>query len=179
MEYVIRQGRAGDAAAAAAIYEEQLAYERQWGVQTNWVQGVYPTAETAVKASGEGTLYVAESGGSIGGSMILNKIQDPEYEKVRWAYAALPEQVLVIHTLCVAPTAARSGCGRAMVAFAERHAAGSGCAVVRLDTWINNQRARALYTSSGYRLAGTLPAVLSGMIPMELVFFEKKVLCRD
>ncbi len=173
--YTIRQASGNDIEAVAAIYEEQLSFEEAYGVQTHWKRGVYPTKEVAVKAVREGTLYTAEAGGTVCGAMILNSVQAPEYAAAEWKFAALPQQVLVIHTLCIAPSSAHEGLGQAMVTFAEKYAAERGCTAVRLDTWAGNKRARRLYTSLGYRLAGSLPAMLNGLIPLELVFFEKAV----
>ena len=62
-----------------------------------------------------------------------------------------------------------------MVQYAEDWAVRTGCAVVRLDTWMHNRPARSLYEALGYRLAGSSPAKLNGLIPLELVFYEKAV----
>ena len=175
MTYTIRKGTAADVPAVAAVYDALLQYEGEHGTATGWQAGVYPTAAVAEGAAVQGTLFVLEEDGAVGAAMILNQVQAPEYAAASWLYDALPEQVLVLHTLCIAPRVARRGYGRAMVQYAEDWAVGTGCAVMRLDTWRHNRPARSLYESVGYRLAGASPAKLNGLIPLELVFYEKAV----
>ena len=175
MAYTIRKGSKEDVKAAADVYEEQLQFERDHGVQTNWKSGVYPTLSVAKQGAEADSLYVLEEDGRVRGSMILNCEQAPEYGGIDWSYEARPEDVLVIHTLCLAPSSARHGYGQAMVAFAEQMGKDMGCAVIRLDTWVGNKRARRLYTKAGFRFAGSAPAKLHGLIPLALAFFEKKI----
>ena len=175
MTYTIRKGTAADVPAVAAVYDALLQYEEAHGTTTGWQAGVYPTAVVAEGAAAQGTLFVLEEDGAVGAAMILNHVQAPEYAAAGWQYGALPEQVLVLHTLCISPRVARRGYGRAMVQYAEDWAVRTGCAVVRLDTWMHNRPARSLYEALGYRLAGSSPAKLNGLIPLELVFYEKAV----
>lgn len=175
MTYAIRKGMMTDVPAVAAVYEALLQYEREHGTATGWISGVYPTAAVAESAAAQGTLFVLEADGAINAAMILNQVQAPEYAAADWQYEAPPEKSLVLHTLCIAPNQARRGYGRAMVQYAEHRAARMGCTVVRLDTWMHNSPARSLYTAMGYRLAGSSPAKLNGLIPLELVFYEKAV----
>lgn len=174
MTYAIRKGTLADVGAVSAVYAALFRYEKKYGSSTSWVEGVYPTGRVAEGAAKEGTLFVMERDGRIGAAMILNHVQAPEYAGARWQYEAGDDEVLVIHTLCIDPSQARTGCGRAMVAFAEDWAVQSGCKVVRLDTWAGNAPARSLYAAMGFRLAGSAPAKLNGQIPLELVFYEKE-----
>ena len=142
MAYTIRKGTMADVPAVAAVYDALLQYEGEHGTATGWQAGVYPTAAVAEGAAVQGTLFVLEEDGAVGAAMILNQVQAPEYAAASWLYDALPEQVLVLHTLCIAPRVARRGYGRAMVQYAEDWAVGTGCAVMRLDTWRHNRPAR-------------------------------------
>lgn len=175
MTYAIRKGTPADVPAAGAVYDELLQHEKIYGSATGWIEGVYPTVSIAEGAARQGTLFVLEQDGRIGAAMILNQVQAPEYAEADWQYDVPAGQVLVLHTLCIAPSLARRGYGRAMVAFAEDWAVQMGCTAVRIDTWIGNTPARSLYTAMGYRLAGSAPAKLNGLIPLELVFYEKEV----
>ena len=116
---MIRRARAEDVDAAARIYEALLDREEAGQGATNWKRGVYPTRETARRAQEAGWLYVREDGaGGICASMILNHEQPPCYLGADWRVPAAPENVLVLHTLCVDPSCAGRGIGREMVRFA-------------------------------------------------------------
>ena len=162
--------------AVAAVYDALLQYEEAHGTTTGWQAGVYPTAVVAEGAAAPGDAVC------IGRRRSRRRGDDTQpgtgagvRRCLAWQYGALPEQVLVLHTLCIAPRVARRGYGRAMVQYAEDWAVRTGCAVVRLDTWMHNRPARSLYEALGYRLAGSSPAKLNGLIPLELVFYEKAV----
>ena len=113
--------------------------------------------------------------GGICASMILNHEQPPCYLGADWRVPAAPENVLVLHTLCVDPSCAGRGIGREMVRFALSRARETGMRAVRLDTYEGNAPARALYAGLGFRLAGRADVLHEGVIPETLVLFEKEV----
>lgn len=160
-----------------ATYTELLLHEQETGVSTtNWALNVYPTRSFAQAAQEAGTLYVLRDGDQIAASMILNHEQAEDYQKIPWLYPAEPEEVLVIHTLCIPPSQARKGIGRRMVQFALEKAKEMGCRVIRLDTWNGNQPAAKLYGEAfGFRFAGRAQVLHQGLIPEELIFFEKEL----
>lgn len=173
---MIRRARAEDVDAAARIYEALLDREEAGQGATNWKRGVYPTRETARRAMEAGWLYVREDGaGGVCASMILNHEQPPCYLGADWRVPAAPENVLVLHTLCVDPSCAGRGIGREMVRFALSRARETGMRAVRLDTYEGNAPARALYAGLGFRLAGRADVLHEGVIPETLVLFEKEV----
>ena len=172
---MIRKAERADIAAVAASYRELFAYEEAHGKQTNWVPGLYPSENTAQTAWKTGTLYVLEENGVLGGSMILNHIQPPEYRMIDWHCTAEAAKVLVLHTLCIAPSQKGKGYGRQCIEFAMQYAAQIGCKAVRLDTWAENHPAASLYEKAGFRLAGTAPMLLQGTIQEQQIFFEREV----
>ena len=173
---MIRRARAEDVDATARIYEALMDREEAGQGATNWKRDVYPTRETARRAQEAGWLYVKEDGaGCICASMILNHEQPPCYRDADWQVTAAPENVLVLHTLCVDPACAGRGIGREMVRFALSHARETGMRAVRLDTYEGNAPARALYAGLGFRLAGRADVLHEGVIPETLVLFEKEV----
>lgn len=131
---MIRPANISDITIVSEIYQELFRYEAIHGSTTNWADGLYPTKDTAKHAFASNALYVLESDGVVHGSMILNQLQPPEYEKINWKYPAENHEVLVIHTLCIRPSQAGKGYGRQMVSFALKKAEQSGCKSVRLDT---------------------------------------------
>lgn len=61
-----------------------------------------------------------------------------------------PEGTLYVDALAVEPRFRRRGIARALLAHAEREAAGAGFGGVSLDTGLRNDAARALYAAAGY-----------------------------
>lgn len=172
---MIRRAGAEDVDAIEASYTELLLYEQEHGTNSQWVLGVYPTRATAERAVAAGTMYILEEGGRLCASMILNSYQAPEYREVQWLYPEEDERVLVIHTLCVPPSAAGKGFGTRMVDFATGFALGRGMGVLRLDTNIKNMPAQRLYLKNGCRIAGSRHCLHEGVLDTELVYLERKL----
>ncbi len=157
-------------------YEELLLYEQKHGAYTVWKLGIYPTRETAAKSLKEDTLYVMEQDGEIYASMIGKQIQPEEYSTIKWKYCAQPEEVFVIHLLCVRPSKAGCGIGKAMVRFAIEEAKRLHCKAIRLDTGTQNKPAVALYKKLGFELAGTSSMAIGGIIAHDNhLFFERSI----
>lgn len=173
---MIRKALLQDIDQVAEGYTELLLYEQEHGAYTAWKLGVYPTKETAEKGFKAGSLYVMERDGEICASVIVNQIQPEEYGNINWKYQAQPDEVMVIHLLCVRPSKAGSGVGRAMVQFVVDEARKLNCRAVRLDTGLQNKPAVGLYKKLGFELAGTTSMAIGGVIAhKEHLFFEKAV----
>ena len=172
---MIRKAVEKDIDAVERHYAELFAFEREHGSRTNWKEGVYPARNVAEKGVAEGWLYVLEEEGELCASMLLNHVQLDVYDSIPWRYAADPERVLVIHTLCVPPSKAGRGAGKRMVRFALEEAARRDCDVLRLDTWEHNAPAENLYRGLGFRLAGRAETLFAGHISEYLIFLEKRI----
>jgi len=173
---MIRKAASQDIDQIEQKYIELLMHEQEHGAYTVWKLGVYPTRETAEKALSEGTLYVMDQDGEICASIIADQKQPGEYEKIEWKQRAKPEEVLVIHLLCVRPSKAGMGIGRDMVKFVIEEAKRRSCRAVRLDTGSQNLPAVALYTKLGFELAGTTSMAIGGLISHNNhLFFEFKL----
>lgn len=170
---MIRPATAADLSAIEAIYDAILTQEEAGPVYTNWQRGKYPTLETARQVLEAGTLYVGEKNGTIWGTVNLNGIQLPEYDLIPWTVPAAPEQVAVIHTLCIHPAMSGRGYARQMVAFCEEEARRLGRTVIRLDTWEGNLPANQLYPALGYSFAGATEFFFQGFIHEILNCYEK------
>lgn len=173
---MIRRGMECDIDAVERHYEELLAFEEKHGTRTNWKRGVYPTRSVAEKGVENGTLYVMEDDGKICASMILDQVQLESYASIPWLYAAEPDKVLVIHTLCVPPSQAGRGAGSGMVRFALEEGARRGCEVMRLDTWEHNEPAASMYRRLGFRYAGKTAVLFAGSIAEHLIFLERRII---
>lgn len=169
---MIRKAVENDIEAIGKTYESLLTYEAIHGGFSNWKLGIYPTVAVAEEKVPTGTMYVLEEDGNICASMILNNEQAPEYDAVAWKYQALPEQVMVIHTLCIPPEMAGRGYGKQMIAFAKEYARANGYTVIRIDTYADNEPAKALYLKNGFRIAGYGDSLLQGLIEEKEAYLE-------
>lgn len=174
---MIRKAIAKDIDLIEQNYTELLLHEQEHGAYTAWKLGVYPTRETAEKGVSEGTLYVMEQDGEINASIIANKVQPKEYDTIKWKCFAQPEEVLVIHLLCVRPSKAGRGIGKDMVEFVIEEAKRMNCRTVRLDTGLQNKPAVALYTKLGFKLAGTTTMSIGGLISHNNHLFFELAIC--
>lgn len=173
---MVRKATLEDIDGVERSYIELLNYEKEYGKFTVWELGVYPTRETAEKAFWDGSLYVIGQTCEICASMILNQIQPEEYNKIKWKYDVKPEEVVVIHLLCVSPFKSGCGLGTEMIKFAIQKGKELNCKVIRLDTGLQNKPAIALYTKLGFELAGTTNMAIGGIIEhSNHLFFELKI----
>ena len=172
---MIRKAAWADLSAVMDIYRHILDREEAGLGCTGWLRGVYPTEQTARAALEAGELYVGECDDRVAAAARINHAQVPQYALCPWAFAAPPEQVLVLHTLVVEPSLSRRGLGAAFVAFFEDLARGLGCACVRLDTGVDNLPARAFYVRLGYREAGVIPCGVAGLEHLRMVCLEKRL----
>ena len=172
---MIRKAAEADIPAVNAIYDALLTREEQGQLSTGWTRGVYPTEQTARDALRAGTLYVMEEGGRIVAAAKIDQTQMVQYAQCTWRHDAPPEQVLVLHTLVVDPTAKGRGHGTAFVRFYEELGQETGRPYLRIDTNARNTPARALYAKLGYTEAGIVAGVFNGIPDVQLVCLEKKV----
>lgn len=173
---MIRKAVLQDIDEAEKCYVELLLHEQEHGAYTAWELGVYPTRETAEKGIADGNLYVMERDGEICASIIADQVQPAEYDNIKWKYGAKPDEVFVVHLLCVRPSKAGCGIGRDMVLFAIEEGKKRGCRTVRLDTGEQNKPAVGLYKKLGFELAGTTPMAIGGKIKHKNhLFFEKNI----
>ncbi len=172
---MIRKAAEADIPAVNAIYDALLTREEQGQLSTGWTRGVYPTEQTARDALRAGTLYVMEEGGRIVAAAKIDQTQMAQYAQCAWRHDAPPEQVLVLHTLVVDPTAKGRGHGTAFVRFYEELGRESDRPYLRIDTNARNTPARILYAKLGYTEAGIVAGVFNGIPDVQLVCLEKKV----
>lgn len=172
---MFRTATSADIGQIAKIYE-QIHTETEAGrLTTQWVRDVYPTAKTAEEAIQRGEMFVEEEEGQIVAAARINQEQASEYANASWIHHAPDNQVMVLHTLVVSPSAEGRGYGSKFVAFYEEYALAHGCHYLRMDTSTKNLAARALYKKLGYWECGTVLSEFNGIHEMELVCLEKKL----
>lgn len=162
-----------DLDAVVAIYDAIHDLEERGKLSIGWQRGVYPTRATAAEAIGAGELYVALDGGEVVASGRMNHCQEDAYRAGSWSCDADDPQVLVLHTLTVAPGVARRGIGTRFVEFYERRARELGCMALRIDTQEKNAAARRLYARLGFSEVGIVDTDFQSMPGIRLVLLEK------
>ena len=110
-ELNIRRGVSEDIPELVRLYDETVGHLESHVNYPGWKKGVYPGRDAAEEGVETGTLYVAETGGRIIGSIILNGKQEAAYNGVSWGVVAEPDEVMVIHTFLVHPDFRKSGAG--------------------------------------------------------------------
>jgi Acetyltransferase (GNAT) family. len=124
-----------------AVHDMQRRGVDQW-------DDIYPNREVIEEDVESGNLFVYDDD-IIKGIIVLNEYQDEEYNAVDWKYRKT--RILVIHRLCISTKYQSAGLARAMVRFAEDYARKNKYEAIRLDTFIDNERACKLYQGEGYK----------------------------
>ena len=172
---MIRLATEADLDAIAAIYSAIHDLEEAGEVTIGWDRATYPTRATAAAALAAGDMFVLEDQGRVVAAARINQEQVPEYANAAWADDAPEDEVMVLHTLVVDPAVARSGYGKAFVAYYEEYALQHKCCYLRMDTNERNARARKMYEGLGYTEADIVPCVFNGIPGVQLVCLEKSL----
>jgi ribosomal protein S18 acetylase RimI-like enzyme len=114
----------------------------------------YPTQEKIERDINNQSLFLFKIDRKLAGTVTLDGNQPPEYGDVDWKYKA--QKVLVVHRLAVNPVFQNRGTAKKLMDFVQQYGRTHGYEVVRLDAFIKNPAAIALYEHRGYRKAGTV-----------------------
>ncbi len=136
--------------AILAIIQDAIADMELKGIH-QW-DDIYPNEEVINNDLSEGNLYVYIDNEDVKGIIVLDEHQEREYESIFWRYNSGCQ--LVVHRLCVDPHFQGLGIARQLMAYAEEYGKWSHYGSVRLDSFINNDRACDLYEKLGYVKAG-------------------------
>lgn len=134
----------------------------QWGTD-------YPNREfLQADLEGQNLYKLVDEDGTLLGAVVLNQEEVEPYRRFSWADTS--DRHIVIHRLAVSPDAQGRGVGRYLMEWAESHSREVGWSSIRLDTYVGNPTALALYDKIGYRRVGVTTAYDFGW---KYVFFEK------
>jgi ribosomal protein S18 acetylase RimI-like enzyme len=114
---------------------------------------IYPDEGTIKNDIDKQQIYLLEEAGQACGIIALNEVQEPEYKNVNWKF---PGKALVVHRLAIEPSCQRKGYAKMLMQFAHKLAKEEHYENIRLDAFIHNPAAVALYEELGYRMAGTV-----------------------
>lgn len=173
---MIRKAAFDDIELIVDTYNEHFRYEDEHGAVTVFRKGVYPTEQDAEKAVNAGTLYVYEDNGNIAGSVIVDDVQPPEYEKIAWLNPFTRNEVMVIHLLLVRPSMKGNGIATSLIRYAVELAKKDLRKAIRLDTGSQNIPALELYKKLGFQIAAVSTMKVGGVIGHSEHLFLEKIL---
>ncbi|MFZ4764379.1 MAG: GNAT family N-acetyltransferase [Roseimicrobium sp.] len=151
MNPTIRQATAADAATLLRLLRDCVAGMRAAGIE-QW-DDVYPNAETIARDTEAGTLHVLCEGETILASITIDSNMDPLWQGMAWSKDSGP--AAAVHRLMVHPSQQGRGFSKLLMRHAETVAREQGCRSIRLDTYLQNPVAMALYPRLGYQPTGT------------------------
>lgn len=151
MNLVVRKATSADAAALLQLVRDCVAGMRVAGIE-QWDE-VYPNAETIARDIEAGTLHVLCDGDTIIASITIDQNMDPLWQDLRWSTHSEP--AAAVHRLMVHPSEQGRGLSKLLMQHAETVALEQGCRSIRLDTFLQNPAAMALYPRLGYQPTGT------------------------
>jgi ribosomal protein S18 acetylase RimI-like enzyme len=112
---------------------------------------IYPDEKIINNDIEKQQLYLLEDDEQICGIIALNEFQEPQYKNVDWEFDG---KTLVVHRLAIEPSCQRRGHAKMLMQFAHKLAKKEHYKSIRLDAFIHNPAAVALYEKLGYRMAG-------------------------
>jgi len=134
------------------LYQEVTQWMNDQGLY-QW-HDEYPQPEDIQKDIDQGHMHVLMDGSEIVAAVVLDQIQDPEYEQISWQDRS--NRFLVIHRLCVSLHRQGEGISKLLLEEVEAWAKENGYTSIRLDTMQSNEIAMNLYESQGYQQRGVL-----------------------
>lgn len=147
----IRDALYDDAPALLQLTRECIGAMRAAGIE-QWDE-VYPDAGVIERDIRAGTLAVMVEEGRVIACITVDRNMDPLWKDLDWDTAGDP--AAVVHRLMVHPSQQGRGLAKQFMLHAETVARGMGCRSIRLDSFLQNPAAMALYPRLGYRRTGT------------------------
>lgn len=113
---------------------------------------IYPDEKVIKNDIESKNLFVCIDDNAITGIVVLNEYQDKEYEDLTWKYKSGKQ--LVVHRLCINPMHQGNGIAKHLLEYTESYAKEHKYKAIRLDAFIQNERACRLYERTGYEKVG-------------------------
>jgi len=150
MSLVPRIAGESDVPALCRLFESGIQDMDEKGLD-QWRWEVYPSEAVLMDDVQAQTLYIMKENGEALAAFTINEEQHPLYATLHWHFGVHPA---VLHRLIVSPSRQRQGLGREAMAHVVRIAMKLGYDSLRLDTYLKNTRAMALYEGMGMRRVG-------------------------
>lgn len=173
---MIRKAVSDDLDLIEETYNEHFKHEMEHKAYTVFKKGIYPTRADAERAIHLETLFVYESSGNIGGSIIIDKVQPVEYADIPWKGNFAADEVMVIHLLMVRPSMSGKGIATRLMEYAVAVAKNCHCKTLRLDTGSQNIPAVSLYKKNGFEIVAAAPKKVGDVIEHKNHLYLERVL---
>ena len=148
-QVAIRQATEKDMPTVYALFCEATEDMNAKGI-AQW-DGLYPTTAHLDDDLAKGELCVGELEGRVVCAVALNEVCDPQYQNAQWQGSG---PYIIVHRLCVSPSAQGKGVGRAFMSEVENWALERGYRQIRLDSFAQNPQAQRMYQRLGYAIRG-------------------------
>ena len=122
-----------------------------------WKKDIYPSPDFLMNSIKNGELFLGEEAEEIVAAMVINHEANDGYRNFNWPMEAEPEEVSVVHALCVHPRYSGQGHAKEMVLHAIETAKENHQKVIRLDVLKGNVPAEKLYSGMGFQYLRTVP----------------------
>lgn len=173
------QWRRGGHPSAELLRESVEAGQMIIGVLTEEVEGEEAAADRRVSGT-DATVGARTEGDKgegpcpvIASAMVVNHEGSPGYEAVPWAVDAEPESVGVLHVVATLPAYHGRGFARQLLTRGIEISRADGLAVLRLDTFPHNKRARSLYESCGFEDRGDWTVYYQALGDIQVSMYER------
>jgi GNAT superfamily N-acetyltransferase len=140
-----------DAVSLLQLTHDCVAAMRAAGIE-QWDE-VYPDAAVIARDIDAGTLEVMCECEAIIACITVDRNIDPLWKDLDWSAEGDP--AAAVHRLMVHPSQQGKGIAKQFMIHAESVARAMGCRSIRLDSFLQNPAAMALYPRLGYRCTGT------------------------
>lgn len=160
-----------DLPAIVALYDRVSAAMEGSPHSARWRPGIYP-AESDIRAHIDaGSLWLGWEGTPLVASYALDHNLG-DYASYAWPTAVAPQEVLVIHLLCVDLDRRNHGLAKQLVEHAISKARETGASVIRLDVIAQNLPAIKLYESHGFVNVGSVHTSYEGIGQLDFLLYE-------
>ena len=146
----VRPATPADVPAIAELLADCLAAMRAAGIE-QWDE-VYPNVTVIENDIAAGTLHVHTDAGRINACITVDTTLDPLWRNLDWSPHGAPAGA--VHRLMVHPSRQGRGLAKTLMLHAEAVARHQGFHSLRLDSFLQNPAAMALYARLGYRRTG-------------------------
>lgn len=116
-----------------------------------WIYGLHPNDEMIKEYIDNGYLFFTEKDGEIIAAVALTPFQDDSYNSVNWSVNLKPNEVSVVHILCVSPKYQGQGIAKEIIKKLIEYSKAIGKNGIRLDALSSNKIAHRLYEGIGFR----------------------------
>lgn len=152
----IRLAQVNEFEAIMAFYHQMTEDLEDASEGPGWEKDVYPSPESVQTAIIAQNLYVSTAGNDLIAAMILNHEYTDGYEQGNWQIEAQPEELLFVHALGVSFDHQGKGLAKQLVDYMIEYAKLLNLKAIRLDVLWNNESAKQLYLTKGFKHIGTI-----------------------